>query len=59
MSKTKKQQWHDRFVDLAIEMGRDRHTGPRRAMVQASFWLKRAQVRMREGIDPKTGERRR
>ena len=53
--KTKKQEWHDRVVDLAIEMGRSRHTGTRRGLYVASHWLHRAGDRMRDGLDVYTG----
>lgn len=56
MKKTKKQKWHDNLVRMAINMGKDRHLGPRRALIQASFWLIRTADRIKEGRDPYTGE---
>ena len=53
---TKKQDWHDRIVDLAMQMGRERHIGPRRGLSIASCWAHRACDRIRDNRDVHTGE---
>jgi hypothetical protein len=53
---TKTQDWHDRFVDLAMAMGREKHVGPTAGLRAAGNWMIRAAYRIKEGRNVYTGE---
>ena len=51
------QMWHDKFVELAMQMGRESHEGPQAGLRTAGNWMIRAAYRIKEGRDVYTGRK--